>query len=193
MRRTLPLLAIFLAGLFFFSCQPQNNGGMPFKKFMAAQLDYHRNGVDELLAKIEKSPDPAGALAFRPGKDRAQIGWQLMHIAAADDSLLNGMLTTNEPLSAAHVETYQGSKRTPDEIPDLPLIKKYLKDTRDNLKTFIADMDMSKLNEKPHEKSWGTHLAGLQNALFHEAHHQGQAHLTFNLYKVHKGIANERK
>ena len=48
--------------------------------------------------------------------------------------------------------------------------------------------DDSALKTKPNEQAPWTYQEWLKVLAFHEAHHQGQPHLTFNLYKAAHGI-----
>src|SRR5437868_2102285 len=48
-------------------------------------LPFFRSKTFDLISRIEKLPDPAAALAWRPGPGRAHIGWQLMHIAITEE------------------------------------------------------------------------------------------------------------
>jgi uncharacterized damage-inducible protein DinB len=52
----------------------------------------------------------------------------------------------------------------------------------------LSTLDDNKLNTKPNEQAPWTYGEWLKVLAWHEAHHQGQAHLTLNLYKAAHGI-----
>ncbi len=78
---------------------------------------------------------------------------------------------------------------TPDEdVPTLEDIKRYLDLQRKELLAYFSKLDDSKLNTKPNDQAPWTLGEWLRVLAWHEAHHQGQAHLTVNLYKDAHGI-----
>ena len=54
--------------------------------------------------------------------------------------------------------------------------------------TLLKKLDDKALATKPNEQATWTYQEWVKVLAWHEAHHQGQAHLTFNLYKAAHGI-----
>ena len=73
-----------------------------------------------------------------------------------------------------------------DDVPSAETIRRVLNETRQHFLTTLADYDDSRLNEIPdalRERGW-TVATALNVIAWHEAHHQGQAHITLNLFKA---------
>ena len=139
------------------------------------------------LDAIEKLPKPQTALAWRPGPGRAHIGWQLMHIAATDDGYLHKRILNAPPADAGLVERFGGgSTPADDNVPSLAQIKTALAEHRGRVLDYLKSINDAQLDTNP---------AGPDRTLrdwllilgWHEAHHQGQAHLTLNLYQAIHG------
>ena len=64
----------------------------------ATLLEFVRTKTHGLIDTIAALPDPVAALAWQPGPGRANIGWQLMHVAATDDRHLHVRMKGGEPL-----------------------------------------------------------------------------------------------
>ena len=146
-------------------------------------LAFCRKKTLDLLGTIAAMPEPARVLGWRPGPGRAHIAWQLMHIGATDDRHLNVRMRGGSPAEPELVQRFAGGS-TPDEnIPSVDAIRSYL-DTRrslmiEHLRT-LSDADMQ---TKPNEQAPWIYQEWFELLAWHEAHHQGQAHLTLNLYK----------
>jgi hypothetical protein len=147
-------------------------------------LDFQRQKTLGLLDTIAKQPNPADALGWRPGPGRAHIAWQLMHIAATDDRHLNVRVQQGQPREPRHVERFAGGSTPDDNIPSLDDIRNYLGTQRDALVAYVKSLDDSKLSSKASEQMPWNYRDWLKTLAWHEAHHQGQAHLTHNLYKA---------
>lgn len=155
---------------------------------IVAQLEFCRSRTLGLLKTIEALPEPAKALGWRPAPGRAHAGWQLMHIAATDDGYLHKRILNTPAEDPALVEKFGGGS-TPADIPPSPAeIAKTLAGNRAKLVAFLQGYDAGKLDAKPFADSPRTVRESLMLLAWHEAHHQGQAHITLNLFKAAHGI-----
>ena len=153
-----------------------------------AQLEFCRNRTLGLLKIVEALPDPVAALGWRPGPGRAHAGWQLMHIAATDDGYLHKRILNAPPADPGLVEKFGGGSTPADVPPTAAEIGRTLTDNRAKLIAFIQGYDAGKLDAKPFADSPRTVRESLMLLAWHEAHHQGQAHITLNLFKAAHGI-----
>lgn len=150
-------------------------------------LERSRRKTLELLDSIEKSPDAAVVLGWRPGAGRAHIAWQLMHLGATDDRHLNVRMNGGQPCEPDYVRRFAGGSTPDDDIPALPEIRRYLTERRDALLAHLGGLSDAALAEKPNEQAPWVYREWFQVLAWHEAHHHGQAHLTFNLYRAAHG------
>jgi len=154
-------------------------------------LPFVRSKTFDLIGRIEKLPDPAAALAWRPGPGRAHIGWQLMHIAITEEIFATERILHNKERSYEDIwPRYRGGSVPDDQIPELPAIRMTLETTRlhllDTLHQF-GDADLAKIPAGLKERGW-TLQQVIELIAWHEGHHHGQAHLTLNLFKAANGI-----
>lgn len=146
-------------------------------------FEYNRGRTMSTLDMIAKEPDPAKVLGFRPGPGRAHIAWQLMHIAATDDRHVHVRMTGGQPADAGLVGRFAGGS-TPDErIPTIDEIRSYLTTQRDEMTKHLRSLPADMIDKKPNETAPWTYREWIKLLAWHEAHHQGQAHITLNLYK----------
>lgn len=152
-------------------------------------MDFARARLLGILGAVEKSgQDVTKVLAWRPGPGRAHIAWQLMHCAATyhvNASRLKGA-TPDEAMAKAYAG---GSTPSDQNIPSVEQIKQTLEKTYAEYRSQIANLkpaDLSRMIGPPDRQR------AIKDALilytWHEAHHQGQIHLTWNLYKAAHGI-----
>jgi hypothetical protein len=132
-------------------------------------------------------PDPAGALGWRPGPGRAHVAWQLMHVAATDDRHLNVRMRGGEAAEPEFVRRFAGGSTPDDQIPPARLIREYLTTQREALLAHLRALSEADLERKPNEQAPWTYREWVEVLAWHEGHHQGQAHLTLNLYKAGQG------
>lgn len=184
MRYTFAVAVLLIVALGLTSCAPPASNPGSFPDLVLHQMTYNRNATREVLTGMEKTGQFEKALLFRPPTGRASIAFQLMHIAASDDVLLAENLAIQPPVSLAYIDAYARGKKPPEKHPSRADIEAYLKKTSDALRAHIRAMKPGDLGKKPHAKSWGTNFEMLQSVIFHEAHHQGQAHLTLNIFKA---------
>ena len=155
---------------------------------LLAGLDFSRSRLLAILDTIEKSgQDSAKVLAWRPAPGRAHIAWQAMHCAATHDRYLNVGLKGGKPRDEARCAAYAGGSTPSDEnVPDLAAIRSALEGNYRPFRDYVAAIDPAELGRKmPSGRTIGESILLMA---WHEAHHQGQIHLTWNLYKQAHGI-----
>jgi uncharacterized damage-inducible protein DinB len=152
-----------------------------------AQYQFNRPRTLGLLDKIEQEPDPQRVLGWRPGPGRAHIAWQLTHIGITEELFATERLVSGaKPSFSDLVPRFKGGSTPDDEIPPAALIRRVLTESREHLLqtlTRFGDKDLGTIPEGFKERKL-TLVEILQILAWHEAHHQGQAHITFNLYKA---------
>jgi hypothetical protein len=163
------------------------------KDTLIMAMDFSRARLLGELETIEKSgQDVAKVLAWRPGPGRAHIAWQAMHCAATHEKYLHvGLLQTPVRDEELVVAFGGGSKPADVNVPPLPLIRERLAKTYDNLRRYVADQtpqSLAKVLSAPGGKQRSV-AESIVLLTWHEAHHQGQIHLTWNLYKAAHGVA----
>ena len=147
-------------------------------------FDFNRTKTLATLDAIAKMPDPAKVLGWRPGPGRAHIAWQLMHIGATDDRHVHVRMTGGQPQEPENVGRFAGGS-TPDEsIPSVEEIRRYLTVQRQEIVAHLQMVDPAMLDKKPNEAAPWTYREWIKMLAWHEAHHQGQVHITLNLYKA---------
>lgn len=142
------------------------------------------------LDKAAAEPDPQRVLGWRPGPGRAHIGWQLMHVAITEDLFASERLAPEKQGVVAELWPRFRFGSTPDDdVPSVETIRRTLEVTRANLLDTLSRIGDERLGEIP--AALAERKLTIQEVLYilgwHEAHHQGQAHLTFNLYKAAGG------
>jgi uncharacterized damage-inducible protein DinB len=151
-------------------------------------LAWNRNKTLATLEAIAKMPDPRAVLAYRPGPGRAHIAWQLMHIAATDDRHVHARMQAGQPQEPEYVRRFAGGSTPDEDIPSVDEIRRYLDAQRQELVAHLKTLDDSALMTKPNEQAPWTYNEWMRVLAWHEAHHQGQAHLSLNMYKAANGI-----
>jgi uncharacterized damage-inducible protein DinB len=159
---------------------------------MIAAYQFNRPRTLGLLDKIEQLPDPQRVLGWRPGAGRAHIAWQLTHIGITEELFATERLVPGAKLAFTDlVPRFKGGSTPDDEIPPAALIRKVLTESREHLLqtlTRFGDKDLGTIPEGFKERKL-TVVEILQILAWHEPHHQGQAHITFNLYKAAHNVA----
>jgi uncharacterized damage-inducible protein DinB len=149
--------------------------------------DFYRARTLDLLDKIAAEPDPTRVLAWRPGAGRAHIGWQLMHIGVTEEIFATERLAPDKPGAFAELwPRFRGGSTPDDDVPTPDAIRRVLADGRAHLVDTLARYNDGRLSEIPAALAQRqlTVLDALYILGWHEAHHQGQAHITLNLYKA---------
>lgn len=157
---------------------------------LLAVLDFTRSRLLGSLDAIEKSAADADAvLRWRPGPGRAHISWQAMHCAVTHDKYLHLRLLGQPIADPVLVDAFGGGSVPSDEnVPGLGLIRERLAVNLERFKAFVAGCTGEQLAGKPPaggDRSIAEHAMLMA---WHEAHHQGQIHLTWNLYKAAHGL-----
>ena len=149
-------------------------------------LTFNRTRTLGLLDEVAKRDDARVALGWRPGPGRAHLAWQLMHVAATDDRHVHARmkLRPGEPMEPDYVRRFAGGSVPDDDIPSVDEIRRYLQAARELLLAQVRAIGDTALDTKPHDQAPWTYRDWLKVLAWHEAHHQGQAHLTFNLYRA---------
>jgi uncharacterized damage-inducible protein DinB len=87
------------------------------------------------------------------------------------------------------VPRFKGGSTPDDDIPPAALIRQILTESREHLLATISrfgDGDLGTIHEFFKDRKMSL-LDVLHIIAWHEPHHQGQGHITFNLFKaVHK-------
>ena len=156
-------------------------------ELLIANLEFDRARTLGLLDGIEKEPDPQGVLAWRPGPGRAHIGWQLTHVAVTEEIFATERLA---PQKEAHWKElwprFRGGSTPDDDVPTAATIRSLLAESRQHLLETLRAIGDDRLDEIPEalRERKLTMRDVFPLLAWHEAHHQGQAHLTLNLYKA---------
>jgi hypothetical protein len=156
------------------------------KDTLIAGLDFSRSRLSGILDTIEKSGQPAAkVLGWRPGPGRAHIAWQAMHCAATHDKYLNVIIKGGKAHDESLVTNYGGGSTPSDHnIPDLGTIRTALEGPYRAFRDYVGTLTTER--KMPSGRTLGETIILFT---WHEAHHQGQIHLTWNLYKQAHGIA----
>jgi uncharacterized damage-inducible protein DinB len=162
---------------------------MSTTELLIKSVEFARARTLGLLDGIKKESDPQAILAWRPGPDRAHIGWQLMHIAVTEEIFATERLA---PQKEAHWKElwprFRGGSTPDDDVPSSATIRTILSGAREHLLSTLRGIGDDRLDEIPEalreRKSAVRDVFSL--LAWHEAHHQGQSHLTLNLYKARR-------
>jgi hypothetical protein len=160
---------------------------MSTTELLIKSLEFGRVRTLGLLDGIEKESDPQAILAWRPGPGRAHIGWQLMHIAITEEIFATERLA---PQKEAHWKglwpRFRGGSTPDDDVPTVAMIRDVLTGAREHLGSTLREIGDARLEEIP--EALRERKLTIRDVFpllaWHEAHHQGQAHLTWNLYKA---------
>lgn len=147
---------------------------------------FNRGRTLATLDEIAELPDPQAVLAWRPSPGRAHIAWQFMHIGITEELFATARLTGADPAFADLIPRFKGGSQPDDDVPSLERIKEVLSTTRKNLLASteqLSEDDLTQIPETMKERGWTIGLM-LQIVAWHEPHHQGQAHATFNAWKA---------
>ena len=158
-------------------------------KTIFSGLDFTRDRLMGSLDGIEKSgQDMQTVLGWRPAAGRAHIAWQAMHCAATHDRYVNVRMKGGEPTDPSLCEAYAGGSTPSDSnIPTLAAIREKLVVNFDAFKAFLSSADLTKVTDFPNNIQRTIAESAILLA-WHEAHHQGQIHLTWNMFKAAHGV-----
>ena len=149
--------------------------------------DFNRGRTLSLLEKIEQQTDSQAVLGWRPGEGRAHLAWQLTHIGVTECMFAAERLATKDGQHRELWSRFKGGSAPDDDIPSTEQIREVLADGRTDLLASLAKYEESQLEEIVWEAHDGRQLdlaTVLHIISWHEPHHQGQGHLTFNLWNA---------
>ncbi len=149
-------------------------------------MEFNRGRTLSLLDSIANEPDPGAALGFRPAPGRAHIAWQLMHIGITEELFATERLLGSAPDFSDEVSRFRGGSTPDEDIPSVDRIREVLALSREHLQSTLSRFtpaDLPVIPESFKERGWS--LAQILQVLaWHEPHHHGQAHASFNLWKA---------
>jgi uncharacterized damage-inducible protein DinB len=93
-------------------------------------------------------------------------------------------MTGGQPQEPEYVRRFAGGSTPDDDIPSLDDIRRYLETQRKELLAHLKGLDAAMLDKKPNDQAPWTYREWIKVLAWHEAHHQGQAHITLNLQKA---------
>lgn len=148
--------------------------------------EFNRTRTLGTLDAIAALPNPQKVLGWRPAPGRAHIAWQLVHVGITEELFATERLKSTPAAWPDLVPRFKGGSTPDDNIPELAQIREILTVSREHL---IATMDTYSETDLPTIPEWfkerGWTLRRLLEVInWHEGHHQGQAHITLNLYKA---------
>src|SRR5436305_4076274 len=112
--------------------------------------EFNRPRTLALLEKIEKEPDARKVLGWRPGKGRAHIAWQLMHIGITEELFATERLVVGaKPAFVDLIPRFKGGSTPDDDIPDAALIRRVLTESRAHVLKTIAGFSEQELDATP--------------------------------------------
>ncbi|MCX7421119.1 MAG: DinB family protein [Planctomycetia bacterium] len=147
--------------------------------------EFSRSRTLATLDEIAKQPDPHAVLGWRPGLGRAHIAWQLLHIGVTEELFATERIFGKPAAFSDLIPRFKGGSVPDENIPALNEIRDALNVTRQHLLDGISqltDTDLIRIPDAFKERGW-TIAKALSVLTWHEAHHQGQAHITLNLWK----------
>lgn len=148
--------------------------------------EFNRTRTLATLDAIAQLPNPQAALGWRPGPGRAHIAWQLMHIGVTEELFATERLKATKPAWPDLVPRFKGGSTPDDNIPSVNQVRETLTAAREHLLATVGSLgegDLETIPEWFRERNWNIRRV-LQVISWHEGHHQGQAHITLNLYKA---------
>lgn len=157
--------------------------------------NFNRGRTLALLKTIEDSANPQAVLGWRPGPGRAHMAWQLMHIGITEERFALIKPVADSTVTIELIDRFRGGSEPDDDIPSAAEIRHVLEETRGHLLATMSqfsDADLETIPERFQDRGWTLDTV-LKVLAWHEPHHQGQAHITFNLWKAAQdSIANHR-
>jgi uncharacterized damage-inducible protein DinB len=149
--------------------------------------DFYRTRTLALLDKIAAEPSSQAVLSWRPAPGRAHIAWQFMHVGMTEEIFATERLAPHKRGQFTELwPRFRGGSTPDDEIPSVDQIRRVLAESRRALIDTLNEYTEDRLGEIP--PALAERKLAVRDVLYligwHEAHHQGQAHITFNLYKA---------
>lgn len=142
-----------------------------------------------LLDRIDETGESQAILGWRPGPGRAHIAWQLMHIGVTEELFATERILGTKASFEDVVPRFRGGSTPDDDPPVSEAIRDLLASSREHLLETIeqfSDSDLKTIPKPMQERGWSLgHILKILN--WHEPHHQGQAHITLNLWLAAHG------
>ncbi len=141
---------------------------------------------ERTLASVKSWAETPEAWGWRPGPGRAHIAWQIMHIAMTEELFATERFQGTPYDFADEVPRFRGGSTVDDIIPAIDVIRSRLDVTRGRLLKTIeqfTDADLDYIAPALQQRGLSVEKA-MQILIWHESHHQGQAHITYNLWKA---------
>jgi hypothetical protein len=161
------------------------------KQTLLAALDLSHTRLLGELATIEQSgQDMTKVLSWRPAPGRAHLGWQFTHCAATHEKFLKTRFVEQPADEKLLADFAVNSIPSDSNIPPLASIRQLITTKFDALRTWVADQppqSFSRMISAGINKQRSVEETILI-LTWHEAHHHGQIHLTWNLYKAAHGL-----
>lgn len=153
---------------------------------LIAAMQFNRTRTLGLLDRLEQEDSAAAALGYRPGPGRAHIAWQLMHIGITEELFATERLTDKKAAYGDLVPRFKGGSTPDDNIPTAAEIRRILNESRAHLLATLGTFSDEKLAWMPPALAERklSFLDVMHILCWHEGHHQGQAHITANLFKA---------
>ena len=148
--------------------------------------EFNRGRTLALLDAIDETGQSAEVLGWRPGAGRAHIAWQIMHIGITEEIFATERLAPDKPQEFSDLwSRFRGGSTPDDDIPSSEEIRNVLKVGREHLLDTLGRYGEENLGDIPPPLAARslTMLKVLHIISWHESHHHGQAHITFNLFK----------
>ena len=153
----------------------------------AKSYDFYRARTLALLDTIEKLPNPQAASPGGQVRGEQHIGWQLTHIGITEEIFATERARAEKAGKWKDLwPRFRGGSTPDDNVPSAKEIREILSARRSDLLATLAEYSDTRLGEIPPPLAERklTVLDVLYILGWHEAHHQGQAHLTLNLFKA---------
>lgn len=151
---------------------------------------FQRERTLALLDNIAGLENSVQVLSWQPNTGRAHLGWQFTHIAITEELFATERFCGTTAPWPELAEQFKGGSTPSEFVPDVEEIRHLLSESRTHLVEVVKHFTPAQLEEIPPHFAERGHTFGtwLKILSWHEAHHQGQAHLTFNLWKQHAGV-----
>lgn len=153
-------------------------------------MQFNRERTLGTLKQVAELPDSAAALGWRAAEGRAHIAWQLLHVGITEELFATERITGDAPEYADMVPRFRGGSTPDDDIPSVDEIRDILNHSREHVMATLSkfsDDDLGTIPEPLQERGWDLRKV-IDILNWHEAHHQGQAHATLNLFKAQAGL-----
>lgn len=167
------------------SALPPTTAVIPAVAVAIEYWKFNRERTIATLSAIEAMPNPMEVLGWRPGPGRSHIAWQIVHIGITEELFATERFFGTTPGFPDLLPRFRHGSVPDDNIPTAREILDILAATRDHLITSLQNVTADQLKTVPPALESRNLTIGraLLTIAWHEAHHQGQAHMTLNSYK----------